>query len=70
MRLPEDNDLGRLFSLVILVLVATIAWLGLWLPILLIFSPSTGVYLTGAIASLGTLVVAILTARAVRRNRR
>lgn len=60
----NDNELGRLLSLVIVVLVLCVAYLVILLP----FSGNSGV-IGGAIAALTTLIGGIVGVRAIRRNK-
>lgn len=62
MRLPEDETLGRLLSLVVGLLVLLIAYLVLLLP----FTSRPGA-VGAAIGVLGTLLSAIVLSRAARK---
>jgi type II secretory pathway component PulM len=63
MKAPEDEDLGRLLSWVVALLVLAIVYLVILLP----FSGNAGV-VVGAITALTGLIGAIVTVRAIRRR--
>lgn len=64
MKVPEDKDLGRYFSLIVSGLVLSVIYLVLTLPVAK--SPEASAI---AIGSLTTLVGGIIAARAYRRSR-